>query len=744
MKPTKAQREAALRAASQLEQPTKIVTLSADGKTKIALTDEERDQLLAKCAANEYVRLVVEVLAYEHTEGEPNRRFVKIRDGAVLSAARTAEGRPFLRDHAQGNQLARAGTILESRGVRRGDGEYAIEMVVELTAPWAVDLALRGLLTFVSIGMNPTGPVLCSLCGTEIFSECCHILGEEIVKKPGSKPVTCEWIFTSVEIVECSAVNVPAVPGAQIEGIRAALSAALLSGSPPQGETKRMDPELLKLLGLAATASEAEFKIAVETLNKRTATLSAELGIANKDLAVVAAEREALKQAKLAADAKAFIDEAISLGKIAPSDTETWSNLYALDSAKSIELMAKRAAGQATPVGAPRQAPVIAPEIKQESAPVIEMSGHKRDTFSWNIRKQLGESIARLAAEPKALAFAAKMGFEGRHGGVKVPTELGATSIVNNADLVIAQQGFRAALMETVVGQVDPIFEIATEVPSARTVENYKWLGDLPQMEEWKNERILSQLAAYEWSIANKKWQNGIKVKNDDFRDDNLGLLPAHVSALGEQAALQPSMLVAQLLCNGFDGNTYPTLGNGLAFDGDFFFSASHPTGSNLLSGSGAGVLSTANLGLAFTALRQQKRFDGLSLYAKPTHLIVGVDLEETAIKILSSDFLATVFGSNSAAAPETNIYKGRVKLIVSPIIPTGHWFVADLSNSVKPMLFQNREGIQVNVAGGGGGGGGSANDFVGFAYDETWFGAHSRNNAGYWDFRRIIGATGS
>jgi hypothetical protein len=29
----------------------------------------------------------------------------------------------------------------------------------------------------------------------------------------------------------------------------------------------------------------------------------------------------------------------------------------------------------------------------------------------------------------------------------------------------------------------------------------------------------------------------------------------------------------------------------------------------------------------------------------------------------------------------------------------------------------------------------------VGFMYDETWFGAQTRNNAGYWDFRRIVGS---
>lgn len=352
---TTQQRDAALLAAGRIEKPVSIsiVNLAAGVTTAIRLTDEERDQLLAKCVACEFVKLTLEITAYEHSADAPNRRFVKLRDGAVLSAAKTALGRPFLRDHDQGNTLARGGTILESRGVRRGDGDYAIVQVVELTAPWAVELALRGLLTFVSIGLRATGPVLCSCCGTEVLTECWHFPGEEMGAEPGDEPDVCEWIYTSAEIVETSSVNVPAVIGAHIESIRAALSAAL-GGPPPEGHGMSL-VRIAALLSLAATAGETEVLSAVESQGKRLKSLELELGVANKDLVTVTGERDVLKEAKLATEAKSFIDEAIGLGKIAPADSETWSSLYALDSVKALSLMAARKPGTSTPAGKPRQ-----------------------------------------------------------------------------------------------------------------------------------------------------------------------------------------------------------------------------------------------------------------------------------------------------------------------------------------------------------------------------------------------------
>ena len=210
-------------------------TLRAEGK---AITPALRNELLAKLQAGEYVELTVDLApAYEQKAGAANRKFVRFRDGLMTKLGASFKGKPFLRDHDQGSVLARGGTIVTSATEKRGEGDYAINMSVTLTAPWAVDSALRGNLDRVSIGWWPTGAIECSVCGTQVGTKCYHWPGDrvaEVVGSDGSKQYVrdragdriVEWVFTAAEGIETSAVNVPAVPGAGIEEIRAALSAA--------------------------------------------------------------------------------------------------------------------------------------------------------------------------------------------------------------------------------------------------------------------------------------------------------------------------------------------------------------------------------------------------------------------------------------------------------------------------------------------------------------------------------------
>ena len=72
------------------------------------ITPALRDELLAKCKAGEYVELHVDLIAYEQKAGVANRKFVRFRDGAMMRLGSSGRGRPFLRDHEQGDSLARA------------------------------------------------------------------------------------------------------------------------------------------------------------------------------------------------------------------------------------------------------------------------------------------------------------------------------------------------------------------------------------------------------------------------------------------------------------------------------------------------------------------------------------------------------------------------------------------------------------------------------------------------------------
>jgi phage major head subunit gpT-like protein len=344
------------------------------------------------------------------------------------------------------------------------------------------------------------------------------------------------------------------------------------------------------------------------------------------------------------------------------------------------------------------------------------------------LAQQLAAATAQLNANPKAAAFALSFGHSG--DGITRSVNLGATAINNAGDLEAVKIGFRAAVLQAVAGDPDPMLALAMESPSTHATESYKWLGDLPQMEEWKGDRVMSMLEAFSWAIKNKPWQATLRVKNDDLRDDNLGLFPTHIAGMGDEARNHPALLVAKLILNGFDGED-ASIGDGLAFDGCFFFDTAHPTGSNKLTLPFSGD----NLALAVTMLRKQKRFDGRSLNARPTHVIVGIDDEQALEKVLSSDLLANAAGT----ASESNTLRGKYKPIVSPAIENGEWFVADLSSPVKPVIYQNREGVTTQTIGGRASDGTS--DIVGFMYDETWFSAETRGNVGYFDFRRIVGS---
>jgi phage major head subunit gpT-like protein len=346
------------------------------------------------------------------------------------------------------------------------------------------------------------------------------------------------------------------------------------------------------------------------------------------------------------------------------------------------------------------------------------------------LAQQLAAATAALNANPKAAAFAVNLFGHSGDGITRSVNLSGATAINNASDLEAVKIGFRAAVLQAVVGDPDPMMALAMESPSTHATESYKWLGDLPQMEEWKGDRVMSMLEAFSWSIKNKPWQATLRVKNTDILDDNLGLLPTHIAGMGDEARLQPALLVAKLILNGFDGED-ASIGDGLAFDGAFFFDTSHATGSNKLTLPFSGD----NLKTAVTMLRKQKRFDGRNLNARPTHVIVGIDDEYALEKVLSSDLLANTAGT----ATESNTQRGKFKPVVSPAIENGEWFVADLSSAVRPVIYQNREGVTTNTVGGRAGDGSS--DFVGFMYDETWFSAEARNNVGYFDFRRMVGS---
>ncbi len=341
------------------------------------VSNERRDELLAKCQVGEYVELEIDILAYEQKPGVMNRNFTRFRDGELLAMGRTGRNNPFLRDHAQRDTLAKGGVITASKTEKRADGDYAIMQTAKLTAPWAVELALRGLLDTVSIGWNPTGPVLCSACNAQIYTKCYHWPGDrlaEVDTDEGGKrkvrkadgPITVEWIFTGAELVETSAVNVPAVPGAHIEGFRATLAAG--SGSNRSDKLQENEMNLLAVLAtmltLAPSAGEDEVIKAVDSLKRDRDTARKELTIADSERTKLAAIVEGHQATERQTEEDAFIRDAVSTGRITLADEGAWRDLYQANADRAKTRMAERAAGCSTPVGQPRQSTTVPTDPK--------------------------------------------------------------------------------------------------------------------------------------------------------------------------------------------------------------------------------------------------------------------------------------------------------------------------------------------------------------------------------------------
>lgn len=716
---------------------------AADGS---ALTTEQRDELLAKAVAKEYVEIQLDIEAYSQKTGERNRNFVRFRDGMMMAFGRTGAAKPFLRNHDQGDVLARAGTIISSSTEKLEDGHYVIRQSVKLTAPWAVELALRGLLDFVSIGWNPTGNILCSACEAPIFSQCWHWPGDTLVEeklasgKPGklkrdpNGDIVVEWVFTEAELIETSVVNVPGVPTARIEDVRAALSAAFPSlrsdedheGVFPNERTEKMDKEFLALLGLAEDATDEQIKAAILALKAK----GAELAIHQKVLdRLNALEADAKKRAT-----DSFIAEALSTGRIGKADEESWRELHAHDSKRAVELMAKREPNSATPVGAPRQSAV---DPAAGMAPVItggEPVG--RGGRSGTLRAQLSKALAAAANNPKAASFAHHwFGHSGKGLGT-IPDRLsGGTAIANGGDLEAARVGFHVALLEQLGAEDDPVGQIVTEVPSTKKVEEYDWMGDLPDFTEWKTERDLAGLEGFSLRMSAKQWANGLRIKANDIKDDALGLLPTTIGELGSNARFHRFDVIAKKLVNGFDGVTEPEVGDGLAYDDAFFFSAAHRGGNdNLMTGAGYVAFGGAALAAMNLKLRRMKRYDGKRPYrSKLTHVFIGPKNEDTALKLATQDYLAN---------GESNPYKGRFQFVVSDLLDgdyEDYYFGLDLSRGIRPMLLQMREDISTSAIIGGQG---TQNDsYQRFMFNELLFGAEARYDVGYFEFRTIVGA---
>lgn len=288
---------------------------------------------------------------------------------------------------------------------------------------------------------------------------------------------------------------------------------------------------------------------------------------------------------------------------------------------------------------------------------------------------------------------------------------------VNAANLKVLTQSFNAAFTKG-MGRTKPVWDqVAMRIPSTTAENVYAWLAANFQIREWVGDRVLQNLADYNYTIRNKDYEGSIEVARNAIADDQYGIYAPMFEQMGDSVNQFPDKLIFQALKAGEST---------LCYDGQYFFDVDHPVGlpgkeasvANHLGGSseawyimdttkvmkpmifqdrekfkmvrrdrdeddnvfarkkfqygvdgrcnvGYGLwqlafcskqtLSTANIRAALTAMGSQKDNNGEPLNTQANVLVCSPNLYETALDLISKDILS---------GGESNTLKGRLKVI--------------------------------------------------------------------------------
>lgn len=291
--------------------------------------------------------------------------------------------------------------------------------------------------------------------------------------------------------------------------------------------------------------------------------------------------------------------------------------------------------------------------------------------------------------------------------------------VINQGTLQNIFIGFNVAFNK-VFQSIEPQYkQIATVIPSKTKTQEYKWLGNMPQLREWVGDRQVQNLQAYEYTIKNKKFEATVGVDRDDIEDDTIGVYPILIEQLAQSAALFPDELCFELLKNGFLNACY---------DKASFF-GEHKVNKKTVSNKSDKVLTTDSYTEARSTMMSFTDEKGKSLKITPNLLVVPPQLETVAKKILLADFIE---GSS-------NINKNSAQILVAHELsskPTA-WFLLDTSKSIKPVIFQERrmpELVSLN----------KTTDGNMFLDGKALYGVDTRCNAGYGFWQMAFGSTGT
>lgn len=279
----------------------------------------------------------------------------------------------------------------------------------------------------------------------------------------------------------------------------------------------------------------------------------------------------------------------------------------------------------------------------------------------------------------------------------------------------LLEDGLKTVFFEALDATIGDYQRVATIVPSESDEESYPWLGAVPSVREFKDERMPLGLLEHNYTIRNKTWESSIAVERAAIEDDKYGQIRLRIQSLAREAKRHVDELVFTLLKGGFTDTCH---------DGQYFFDTDHSDGeSGAQSNKGTSALAAASLQAAITAMMKFKDDRGKFLGIVPDLLVVPPDLQWTAMELLESTYWPESVTNSEKMA--SNVLKGKLDLLVSPYLTDSNdWFVLSTRGVIKPVILQSRTPVEFAAL--------EADSESGFMRDQYIYGVRARYNAGY------------
>ena len=310
---------------------------------------------------------------------------------------------------------------------------------------------------------------------------------------------------------------------------------------------------------------------------------------------------------------------------------------------------------------------------------------------------------------------------------------------MTSADVIgLLTPGLKTAFFGTFEEMGHQYQDISTLIPSDKDTEHYAWLGALPGVNEFLDERrvgyrdpgtngivdhVERDLKEYEYFIKNKTWESTISVDRAAIEDDQYGQLAIRAKQMGASGAQHLDLLTYGMLEGGFVNP---------CFDGAAFFGP-HTQGGITQVNRAGDTLSAASLQAAITAMMRFTDDQGKPAGVTPDLLVVSPELYWEGRVLLESTYypdLVTTASQELAMNP----LKGLLSLTVSPYLASpNNWYLLDTKRVVKAVILQMRKDFEFEAL--------EQNSETGFLKDVFYYGVRARYNAGYGDWRAAFGS---